>query len=39
MRVGRMPFMMSAAWNLKMIKALNRQKFVALVIKAQGKSY
>jgi hypothetical protein len=34
-----MPFRTLAAWNLKTIKALNREKFVALVIKTQGKAH
>ena len=35
-----MPFMTLAARNLKMIKVLNREEFVALVKKkTQGKSY
>jgi len=39
-RVGRMPFMALAARNLKVIRVLNREKFVALVKKkTQGKPY
>jgi hypothetical protein len=36
-RVGRMPFITLAARNLKMIKVLNREKFVALVKKKTHK--